>query len=262
MEVIIEGLLVQTDWICSCNPKSRGLTTQAHQHFSWENKWLCKIIWAATWQNQSECAHQQDSDQPGHPPGLIRVFAVSLKKAWVLSYPLSAQRRLWSDWAAAQADLSLHWVHSHSIGFVMSWPILDILFKVFAIFYFKYTLRPQYDVSNSMFNQYVTDYSRRCGKWSIDVTPGQSFTNSLDMETNVNEFLVIQYYSAIEKEGRLQHTVVQSFVIISLKVKWKQSVEPWNKSPSPTIGALDAEFWVSGIMPQLEIVTLASYYIM
>ena len=26
-------------------------------------------------------------------------------------YPLSAQRRLRSDWADAQADLSLHWVH-------------------------------------------------------------------------------------------------------------------------------------------------------
>ena len=35
------------------------------------------------------------------------VFVVRMKKAWVLSYPLSAQRRLWSDWADAQADLSL-----------------------------------------------------------------------------------------------------------------------------------------------------------
>ena len=35
------------------------------------------------------------------------VFAVRMKKAWVLSYPLSAQRRLWSDWVDAQADLSL-----------------------------------------------------------------------------------------------------------------------------------------------------------
>ena len=42
------------------------------------------------------------------------VFAVRMKKAWVLtcSYPLSAQRRLWSDWAYAQADLSLRWAHS------------------------------------------------------------------------------------------------------------------------------------------------------
>ena len=39
------------------------------------------------------------------------VFTVRMKKAWVLSYTLSAQRRLWSDWADAQADLSLRWAH-------------------------------------------------------------------------------------------------------------------------------------------------------
>ena len=50
--------------------------------------------------------------QPGHPPSLIRVFTVRMKKAWVLSYPLSGQRRLWSDWADAQADLSLRWAQS------------------------------------------------------------------------------------------------------------------------------------------------------
>ena len=56
--------------------------------------WFWK--WAVTWQNQqSDCA-----------PSLIRVFAVRMKKSWVLSYPLSAQRRLWSDWVDAQADLS------------------------------------------------------------------------------------------------------------------------------------------------------------
>ena len=62
-----------------------------------------------------------ETGQPGHPPNLIRVFAVRMKKAWVLSYPLSAQRRLWSNWADAQADLSLRWAHSHFVGFVMSW---------------------------------------------------------------------------------------------------------------------------------------------
>ena len=40
-----------------------------------------------------------------------------MKKAWVLSYPLSAQRRLWSDWADAQADLSLRWAHTHFFFF-------------------------------------------------------------------------------------------------------------------------------------------------
>ena len=56
------------------------------------------------------CGPSEDSDQPGHPPSLIRVFAVRMKKSWVLSYSLSAQRRLWSDWA-----------HSHFVGFFMSW---------------------------------------------------------------------------------------------------------------------------------------------
>ena len=64
------------------------------------------------WQNQQDdCAPSEDSDQPGHLPSLIRVFAVRMKKAWVLSYQLSAKRRLWSDWADAQADLSLRWAH-------------------------------------------------------------------------------------------------------------------------------------------------------
>ena len=80
-----------------------------------------KRIWAATWQNQqNECAPSEDSDQPVHPPSLIRVFTVRMKKATVLSYPLSAQRGLWSDCADAQADLSLRWAHSHFVCFVMS----------------------------------------------------------------------------------------------------------------------------------------------
>ena len=55
---------------------------------------ICK--WAASWQNQqSEYAPSEDSDQTGR----IRGFAVRMKKAWTLSYPLSAQRRLWSAWA-------------------------------------------------------------------------------------------------------------------------------------------------------------------
>ena len=63
------------------------------------------------------CAPSEDSDQPRHPPSLIRVFAVRIKKHWVLSYPLSALQRLWSDWADAQADLSLRWAQSHFVGF-------------------------------------------------------------------------------------------------------------------------------------------------
>ena len=45
-------------------------------------------------------------------------FAVRLKKAWVLSYPLSAQLRL-IRLGAAQANLSLRW--AHIILLVLSW---------------------------------------------------------------------------------------------------------------------------------------------
>ena len=81
--------------------------------------WGITATWAASWQNQqNQCAPSEDSDQPGHPPSLIRVFAVRMKKPWVLIYPLSAQRRLWfclgseqqrcwSDCTDVQADLGL-----------------------------------------------------------------------------------------------------------------------------------------------------------
>ena len=87
------------------------------------------MIWAATWQNQqSACAPSEDSDQPGHPPSLIWVFAVRMKKSWVRSYPLRAQRRLWSDCAVTQADLCLRWAHSHFVSFVMSRLISILVF--------------------------------------------------------------------------------------------------------------------------------------
>ena len=82
--------------------------------------------------NKMACAPSEDSDQPGHPLSLIRVFAVCMKKAWVFSYPLSAQRRLWSDWADAQADLSLRWAHSHFVGFVMR----QLLFVLLVVMLF------------------------------------------------------------------------------------------------------------------------------
>ena len=69
--------------------------------------------------NKIACVPSEDSDQPGHPPSLIRVFPVCMKKAWVLSYPLSAQWRLirpggctgWSDSSLG----------AHAILLVLSW---------------------------------------------------------------------------------------------------------------------------------------------
>ena len=60
-----------------------------YRHF-WSTLPCLRLIWAATWQNQqSDCAPSEVSDQPGHPPILIWVFAVRMKKHWTLSYPLS-----------------------------------------------------------------------------------------------------------------------------------------------------------------------------
>ena len=67
--------------------------------------------------NKMACTPSEDSDQPGHPPNPIRVFVARMKKSYVLSYPFSAQRRLWSDWTDAQADLSLRCAHSHFVSF-------------------------------------------------------------------------------------------------------------------------------------------------
>ena len=47
---------------------------------------------------------------------------------------LSGQRRHWSDWADVQADLSLRWAHSHSVGFVMRRLKLFCLFTEISVF--------------------------------------------------------------------------------------------------------------------------------
>ena len=70
------------------------------------------IIWVTAWQtNKMTCAPSKDSYMPGHQPSLIRVFAVRMKKHWAFKYLLSAQWRLWSDWANTRANQSLWWAH-------------------------------------------------------------------------------------------------------------------------------------------------------
>ena len=72
---------------------------------AWENirLYMCAVLWGIS--------RLMTKPTKWHPPSLIKVFAVRMKNAWVLSYLLSAQRWLWSDWADAQADLSLRWAH-------------------------------------------------------------------------------------------------------------------------------------------------------
>ena len=58
--------------------------------------------------NKMICALSKDSDQPGHLYSLIWVFTVRSMSSWGPNVSSCGQRRLWSDWADAQADLSLH----------------------------------------------------------------------------------------------------------------------------------------------------------
>ena len=69
--------------------------------------------------NKMTCAPSEDSDQPGHPPSLIRVFAVRSKDSQGPKLSSRGQRKLWSDWADAQIDMSLRWAHVYFVVFVM-----------------------------------------------------------------------------------------------------------------------------------------------
>ena len=61
-----------------------------------EKRALCSHIWAATWQNQqNESAPSEDSDQPGHPPSLIKVFAVRS-----MGSPVWSESSLCAQWVA------------------------------------------------------------------------------------------------------------------------------------------------------------------
>ena len=61
--------------------------------------------------NKMTCAPSKDSDQPGHSPSLMRVFALCSVGSLGSKVSSCGQQRLWSDWVDAQADLSLCWVH-------------------------------------------------------------------------------------------------------------------------------------------------------
>ena len=74
------------------------------------------------------CALSEDSDQPGHSPSLIWVFALCSMDSLGPKLSSCGQRRLWSDWVDAQADLTLRcpgWSESslgaHATLLVLSW---------------------------------------------------------------------------------------------------------------------------------------------
>ena len=67
-----------------------------------------RSAWVSAQSDQSlHCALSEDSDQPGYPPSLIRVFTVRSKGSQGPKLSFCGQRRL----ADAQAELSHRWAH-------------------------------------------------------------------------------------------------------------------------------------------------------
>ena len=97
--------------------------TKNHRH----EKATKYYIWATAWQNQLN----------GHLPSLIRVFAVCMKKPWVISFQLSAQWILWSDCMVFAGWSVFTWHTGHFVGIVMLWLKVykHILLKVCLFFY-------------------------------------------------------------------------------------------------------------------------------
>ena len=62
--------------------------------------------------NKVSCTPSEDLNQSGHPPSLIRIFAVRMTTPWVLSYPLTGRT-------------------CHFVGFVMKWFIFLLISYVF-----------------------------------------------------------------------------------------------------------------------------------
>ena len=78
--------------------------------------------------------------------GIRPVWSESSLSAWRNFGSLAthwAHSENWSDWADAQADLSLRWEHTHFVGFVMSWLILSLTARLWishAVWAFKLSL--------------------------------------------------------------------------------------------------------------------------
>ena len=81
-----------------------------------------------------EPQHDKTNNVAVHPQislGICPVWSESSLSAWrnlgFLATQWAHSKDSWSDWAEAQADLSLRWAHTYFVGFVMSrlilWPL-------------------------------------------------------------------------------------------------------------------------------------------
>ena len=108
--------------------------------------------------NKMSFAPSEDSDQTGHPPSLTRVFVFRMKKAWVLSYPLSAQRRTmirlggcpgWSESSLGAQPLCL-FCHVAAHLSVIDWSVTSLTWSVALLIVFHILILRQADIQNPL----------------------------------------------------------------------------------------------------------------
>ena len=169
------------------------------------------------------------------------VFVVHMKKPWILSYPLSAQQTLWSDWADAQADLSLHWAHM---------PLCWLCHEAARMSYYVGSLL---EIEWKLWN------INTCTLWTQWVKV--KFISFLLFST------VFQSYSTVfQSNWDNDEVIMKSFSQWSAAKVWKESSGArtwnpliWRREPKPFVGhktspgcyahnlkARDGQFWVLG----------------
>ena len=96
---------------CGINTVLHGVPSESVFKLNIKLQWQSKCEPPHDKTNKMTRAPSEDSDQPGYPPSLNKVFAVRSMESWGPTVSSCGQRKLWSDWADAQADLSLRWAH-------------------------------------------------------------------------------------------------------------------------------------------------------
>ena len=75
--VSLRDVLLSPSLLDYVSSKWVNISWKAPQNSKTKSMPQLNSIWAASWQNQrNDCAPSEDTDQPWHPPSLIRFFAV------------------------------------------------------------------------------------------------------------------------------------------------------------------------------------------
>ena len=90
------------------------------------------------------CAPSEDSDQPVHSRSLIRIFTGHILDREGCKVSSCRQRRLWSDCADAQADLSFRWAHISEVPLSHVVAHINIINIQQLLFLCRFTTRIEY----------------------------------------------------------------------------------------------------------------------